>query len=152
MSSLFCSTEREVLVTQSCPVLCDPMGCSPPGSSVHGILQARILECVAICFLLFRQLHNSIFLKLFIFLSKELFQVPFTVFQGIEIFFHLENIVKIKISGHPKLQCLVNTVNESELPSQVVTVCTWSSKKHAVLLYSDRKLQELIVWLSRRSS
>ncbi|XP_057399754.1 meiosis expressed gene 1 protein homolog isoform X2 [Balaenoptera acutorostrata] len=33
-----------------------------------------------------RQLHNSIFLKLFIFLSKELFQVPFTVFQGIDIF------------------------------------------------------------------
>ena len=33
---------------QSCPTLCDPMGCSPPGSSVHGILQARILEQVAI--------------------------------------------------------------------------------------------------------
>ena len=32
---------------QSCPILCDPMDCSPPGSSVHGILQARILECVA---------------------------------------------------------------------------------------------------------
>ena len=30
--------------TQSCPTLCYPMGCSPPGSSVHGILQARILE------------------------------------------------------------------------------------------------------------
>ena len=30
-----------VLVTQSCPTLCDPMDCSPPGSSVHGILQAR---------------------------------------------------------------------------------------------------------------
>ena len=33
---------------QSCPTLCDPMGCSPPGSSVHGILQARMLEWVAI--------------------------------------------------------------------------------------------------------
>ena len=32
---------------QSCPFLCDPMDCSPPGSSVHGILQARILEGVA---------------------------------------------------------------------------------------------------------
>ena len=30
------------------PTLCDPMDCSPPGSSVHGILQARILEWVAI--------------------------------------------------------------------------------------------------------
>ena len=32
---------------QSCPALCDPMDCSPLGSSVHGILQARILEWVA---------------------------------------------------------------------------------------------------------
>ena len=39
-----------VKVTQSCPTLCDPMDCSPPGSSVHGILQARILEWVAIPF------------------------------------------------------------------------------------------------------
>ena len=39
-----------VLVTQLCPTLCDPMDCSPPGSSVHGILQARILEWVAIPF------------------------------------------------------------------------------------------------------
>ena len=35
-------------VAQSCLTLCDPMDCSPPGSSVHGILQARILEWVAI--------------------------------------------------------------------------------------------------------
>ena len=35
---------------QSCPTLCDPMDSSPPGSSVHGILQARILEWVAISF------------------------------------------------------------------------------------------------------
>ena len=33
---------------QSCPTLCDPMNCSPPGSSVHGIFLARILEWVAI--------------------------------------------------------------------------------------------------------
>ena len=32
---------------QSCPTLCDSMDCSPPGSSVHGIFQARILERVA---------------------------------------------------------------------------------------------------------
>ena len=36
-----------VLVIQSCPTLCDLMDCSPSGSSVHGILQARILEWVA---------------------------------------------------------------------------------------------------------
>ena len=36
------------LVAKSCLTLCDPMDCSPPGSSVHGILQIRILEWVAI--------------------------------------------------------------------------------------------------------
>ena len=35
-------------VEHVCPILCDPNGCSLPGSSVHGILQARILEWVAI--------------------------------------------------------------------------------------------------------
>ena len=39
-----------MLVAQSCPALCDPLGCSSPRSSVHGILQARILEWVAISF------------------------------------------------------------------------------------------------------
>ena len=40
----------KVLVSQSCPTLCNPMDCSPPGSSVHGLLQARILEWIAIHF------------------------------------------------------------------------------------------------------
>ena len=35
---------------QLCPTLCNPMDCSPPGSSVHGIFQARVLEWVAIAF------------------------------------------------------------------------------------------------------
>ena len=39
-----------VLVTQLCPTLCVPMDCSPPGFSVHGILQAKILEWVVIPF------------------------------------------------------------------------------------------------------
>ena len=43
-------SENENEVAQSCPTLCDPVDCSPPGSSIHGILQARILEWVAIFF------------------------------------------------------------------------------------------------------
>ena len=42
------ATELTDWVTQSCPTLCDPMNINPPGSSVHGILQARILQWVAI--------------------------------------------------------------------------------------------------------
>ena len=43
-------SESESEVAQSCPTLCDPMDCSPPGFSVHGIFQAWILEWVAISF------------------------------------------------------------------------------------------------------
>ena len=39
-----------MLVAQSCPTFCDPMDCIPPGSTVHGILQARTLEWFAISF------------------------------------------------------------------------------------------------------
>ena len=42
--------ESESEVAQSCPTLSDPMDCSPPGSSVHGIFQARVLEWGAIAF------------------------------------------------------------------------------------------------------
>ena len=35
---------------QSCPTFCDPMDCSLPGSSIHGIFQAKILECIAMPF------------------------------------------------------------------------------------------------------
>ena len=50
------SLEKEMAATaaakslQSCPTLCDPTDCSLPGFSVHGILQARTLEWVAISF------------------------------------------------------------------------------------------------------
>ena len=42
--------KSESEVTQSCPTLCNPMDCSLPGSSVHGIFQARVLQWVAISF------------------------------------------------------------------------------------------------------
>ena len=43
-------TRLESEVAQSCPTLCDPMDCSLPGSTIHGIFQARILEWFAISF------------------------------------------------------------------------------------------------------
>ena len=54
VSFCFCTMKRIsyalALVVQSYPTLCDCMDCSPPGSSLHGILQARILEWVAFSF------------------------------------------------------------------------------------------------------
>ena len=46
----FSNACRHAESLQSCPTLCDPMDSSPPGSSVHGFLQARILEWAAISF------------------------------------------------------------------------------------------------------
>ena len=50
-------SEREV--AQSCPTISDPMDCSPPGSSVHGIFQARVLEWGVIAF---SQEHWSVYI------------------------------------------------------------------------------------------
>ena len=50
MCNLRSGRTEKVLASQSCPTLCDPINSSLPGSSVHGLLQARILEWVAIPF------------------------------------------------------------------------------------------------------
>ena len=47
---MFPKTWSESEVAQSCPTLCSPMDCSLPGSSIHGIFQARVLQLVAISF------------------------------------------------------------------------------------------------------
>ena len=52
--------ESESEVTQSCPTISDPMDCSPPGYSVHGIFQARVLEWGAITFSMCPTLYDPI--------------------------------------------------------------------------------------------
>ena len=67
--------KSESEVAQSCPTLIDPMDCSLPGSSVHGIFQARVLEWGAIA------LVNSKFIKIFfhaLSLDSSLFNCLFT--------------------------------------------------------------------------
>ena len=55
--------KSECEVAQSCPTLSDPMDCSLPGSSVHGIFQARVLEWGAIAFSNFSYIHIYIYEK-----------------------------------------------------------------------------------------
>ena len=50
ITQLSLNSVKESELAQSCPTLCNLMDCSPPGSSVHGIFQARVLEWVAIAF------------------------------------------------------------------------------------------------------
>ena len=51
--------KSESEVAQSCPTLSDPMDCSPAGSSVHGIFQARVQEWVAIAFSFYLDLASK---------------------------------------------------------------------------------------------
>ena len=56
MHCFFPVREREREVAQSCPTPSNPMDCSPPGSSVHGIFQTRVLEWGAVAFSIFPQM------------------------------------------------------------------------------------------------
>ena len=53
LKSLLLKVKEESEVAQLCLTLCDSVDCSPPGSSVHGIFQARVLEWVAVAFNIF---------------------------------------------------------------------------------------------------
>ena len=56
-------------VTQSCPTLCDHMDCSLPGSSIHGIFQARVLEWGAIAFSI--RLYKHIYIYIYLEISNK---------------------------------------------------------------------------------
>ena len=78
-------------VTQSCPTLRDPMDCSLPSSSIHGIFQARVLEWVAIAFsdvyvYLNVNLRFHISSQIFI-VSPVTYQVSINTFFGVSLLF-----------------------------------------------------------------
>lgn len=85
----------------------------------------------------------------YLFVSKELFKVPFTVFQEMEFFFLLENFVKAKVNGNLMVQCLVNMANESELSSQAVTVFALVIKEMHCLVFSQWKIKNFLLNNSR---
>ena len=62
--------KSESEVVQSCPTLSDPMDCSPPGPSIHGIFQARVLEWGAITFSA-KSCINELFIEDFFFLMED---------------------------------------------------------------------------------
>ena len=72
----FQSFKKESEVVQSCPTLYNPMHCSLPGSSVHGIFQARALERVASAFSRPKILHTNLLL-IFLLSSSFLSSLPF---------------------------------------------------------------------------
>ena len=83
--------KSESEVAESCPTLCDPMDCGPPGSSVHGIFQTKVLEWGAIALFTFKviidivELISTVFvtvfckLPLFFFICHHSFNWAFTM-------------------------------------------------------------------------
>ena len=65
MKTSYLKNRKAVLIIQSCPTLCNPVDCSLPGSSVHGLLQARILEWVAIKISFVTDIIRSILMRTF---------------------------------------------------------------------------------------
>ena len=83
----FPSPVHESEVAQSCLTLSDPMDCSPPGSSVHGIFQARVLDWGAIAFSIF-SLFSTVkpilwFLKFFRYYIFQFQNLHFILFCGL---------------------------------------------------------------------
>ena len=96
--------KSESEVAQSCPTLRDPMNCSPQGSSVHGIFQARVLECGAIVTLLNITLFFvCVYLKTpyFMYFVDSLLELNSVVKEG-----SLANTKCFLPNAHCCLQCL----------------------------------------------
>ena len=88
-------------VAQSCPTLSDPMDCSPPGSSVHGIFQARVLEWGATAFsgnMLVQYLKTNQRIKAADQVVGGQWEgvdrsLPFIIQRNVQCFFHFDNTV-----------------------------------------------------------
>ena len=91
------SERSESEVAQSCQTLCDPMDCSLPGSSVHGIFQARVLEWVAIAFS--RDLPNLCQTFVISPFLPPLFPFPFVVVV-VQLLSHGQMIVTPRTTAH----------------------------------------------------
>ena len=95
--------KSESEVAQSCPTLCNPMDCSLPGSSVHGIFQTRVLEWVATAFSTYQD-----------------YQLPIS-YQEIYIYIYIFMCIYIYVYSNRKLilssyfTCLAKIVGETDL-------------------------------------
>ena len=93
----FPSPMRESEIAQSCPILSNPMDCSLPGSSVHGILQARILEWVAISFSMIRHTPTQ---TPYAILPLKLLKIFTLLFLNSFLYCKLQKLLE-KSSNHP---------------------------------------------------
>ena len=120
--------KSESEVAQSCLTLCDPMDCSPPGSSIHGIFKAKVLEWGAIAYMPFHKqidIHPSR-------LSQESFSLR-SLFWTVQSFILLYSINFIALTLKNKLSTnvsslphyIVNSESEYQFSSVQSLSCVW---------------------------
>ena len=88
--------KSESEVAQSCPTLSDPMDCSLPGSSVHGILQARVLEWGAIAFSVYVCVCVCVFKTYYIYITYKTYYIYKYIIYIIHICL-LNKFLKVKL-------------------------------------------------------
>ena len=102
-------TESEV--AQSCPTLSDPMDCTLPGSSIHGIFQARVLDWGAIAF-------SDMFVAMFCFLDCQSYREIFILFC-LKLTYILLNICRIMYIFVCMYMCLYKNFNEKVMALKI---------------------------------
>ena len=157
-------TERKVKVkVKSCLTLCDPMGCSLPGSSIHGILQARVLEWVAISFSRGSsrprdrtQVSHIVGRRFTIWATREdcSHEIKRHLLLGRKVMINLDSILK---SRDITLPTKVRLVKAMFFPIVMYGCESWTIKKaecrriHAFELWCWRSLLK-VSWTARRSN
>ena len=137
--SVFIPIPKSVLVTQLCLTLCYPMDCNPPGSSVHGIFQARILEWVAISF---KNVQTTTQLHLSHTLAKSC-----SIFPRIRVFSN-ESVLHIR---WPKYWSFIGSISPSNEYSWLISFrihwfLRWRRNRTGRPL-SPKKIQQKIIWI-----
>ena len=105
--------ESESEVAQSCPTLSNPTDCSPPGSSIHGIFQARVLEWDAISFSDMEQQNGSN-------LEKEYIKVVYCHPAYLTVYCHPAYLTYMQIMSC-RMSGWMNHKLESELLGEIST-------------------------------
>ena len=124
-------------VAKSCPTLCDPMDCSKPGSSVHGIFWARILDQVAISYSRYLPDQGSN-LRLLCLLHWKVDSLPLSNLGSLDFMVDAENSDKIQ---HPLIMKAHNKINMEGIYINILIVKMNYDKLTANIILNSENLR-----------
>ena len=146
--------KSESEVAQLCPNLHDPMDCRPPGSSIHGIFQARVLEWGAVAF-------SAAYLRLLIFLLAILIPACASSSPAFHMMYSTYKLNKQGDNIQP-WHILCPIWHQSVVPCLILTVASWPSLRlytsqvyvliRELSLHKSRQCSPLLHWLFKLTS